>query len=563
MKLYKFYLPLLSIAAIATGCSEDENFDLGGENSVGNNYLAVKIDDSSSLSRDAVFENGTGEESKIEKIRFYFFDANGMAASVRHTPNGYVNHLDWENPAMSLYPNENPYEQTSIEAVLLVQTPEGDRLPAQVVAIANPFEATPRVNVSITEMWQDIRDHSTQSGAFFMINSTYYSNNKVNFAVDVTAHFESTSEAAKSKPVIITLERVLAKARVRNQIATPVSGQSIHATSETIDKTEEGMPIYVKFLGWGLTTTTDKSYMVKHIANWNDDLFAVDNSEPWNDVSNKRSYWAYNPNDVGYRFISYNECVNSSTDFTGGSGLYCQENAAPTSAGGNPVLGSRTQLIVAAQLTDEAGNPLNVVECRGMRMHADRVVDGQVSADERGKGNGFLDYIMYTSFIHEITINGAAVTRDDIEFVTEHALNNHGQWGYNPEVDHYAVYLQLKAGLANVVHTNEYGDATVGLDAVNAMLVNEYGKIKYWNNGQTYYYTDIKHLGRTGRAGEYGVVRNHIYSMQLDRLSGLGTPVYDPIEPIVPEKPESDETYLAARVDVLAWRVVVNYVTFE
>ena len=56
--------------------------------------------------------------------------------------------------------------------------------------------------------------------------------------------------------------------------------------------------------------------------------------------------------------------------------------------------------------------------------------------------------------------------------------------------------------------------------------------------------------------GEYGVVRNHFYKINLTGLTGFGTPVYNPNTVIDPTVPSYDNTYLAARIKVLQWRIV-------
>ena len=73
----------------------------------------------------------------------------------------------------------------------------------------------------------------------------------------------------------------------------------------------------------------------------------------------------------------------------------------------------------------------------------------------------------------------------------------------------------------------------------------------------------MKHLGSDERKGLFGVVRNHLYDVNINSVVGLGTPVYDPDEKIVPQKPDNDETYIAAKVNVLSWRVANNDFDFE
>ena len=78
-----------------------------------------------------------------------------------------------------------------------------------------------------------------------------------------------------------------------------------------------------------------------------------------------------------------------------------------------------------------------------------------------------------------------------------------------------------------------------------------------YNDGMTYYWLDIKHLGNTGSTAEYGIVRNHVYKVNITDIKGFGTPIYDPEQDfITPEKPEDIVTYVSAQINILSWRVV-------
>ena len=88
------------------------------------------------------------------------------------------------------------------------------------------------------------------------------------------------------------------------------------------------------------------------------------------------------------------------------------------------------------------------------------------------------------------------------------------------------------------------------------LVAIEAAKAEVRKDGKAYYYVPIKHLGKAGELGEYGVVRNHFYKITLTGINGFGTPVYNPELVIDPTVPTYDNTYLAARVQVLQWRVV-------
>ena len=88
------------------------------------------------------------------------------------------------------------------------------------------------------------------------------------------------------------------------------------------------------------------------------------------------------------------------------------------------------------------------------------------------------------------------------------------------------------------------------------MAAIEAAKAEIRKGGKAYYYVPIKHLGNTGELAEYGIVRNHFYKITLSGIKGFGTPVYNPDQVVKPVVPTYDDTYLAARIQVLQWRVV-------
>ena len=93
-----------------------------------------------------------------------------------------------------------------------------------------------------------------------------------------------------------------------------------------------------------------------------------------------------------------------------------------------------------------------------------------------------------------------------------------------------------------------------------SLLNNELASVQpalVYKSGMTYYYTDIKHLGKPDTTTGYGVVRNHVYKVNITSVSGYGTPYYDgDIKYIEPAKPKDIVTFVAAQVYILSWRVV-------
>jgi hypothetical protein len=124
----------------------------------------------------------------------------------------------------------------------------------------------------------------------------------------------------------------------------------------------------------------------------------------------------------------------------------------------------------------------------------------------------------------------------------------------------FEVYFQLSNN-GSQKHWYKYEGGNynaISVDALNAALAEVQPALVY-NDGMTYYWLDIKHLGNTGSTTEYGIVRNHVYKVNITDIKGYGTPIYDPEQDfITPEKPKDIETYVAAQINILSWRVVEN-----
>ena len=125
----------------------------------------------------------------------------------------------------------------------------------------------------------------------------------------------------------------------------------------------------------------------------------------------------------------------------------------------------------------------------------------------------------------------------------------------------YEVVATLASNVGELYVKDGETYKTVSKDDVNADLAKE--EALFRTAGSTYYYTPIKHLGSEGKLGEYGIVRNHSYQVTIQNIQGYGTPVYDPDKVIDPMIPSDDNTYLAARINVLSWRVVSSNVNLD
>ena len=207
-----------------------------------------------------------------------------------------------------------------------------------------------------------------------------------------------------------------------------------------------------------------------------------------------------------------------------------------------------TKLIVAAKLVykDKNGkyNPAQVCQYRGLTYLGEEAVKKQIVG-------GFARYFKKTT-----TKSGdvyKSIGASDIAFKTV---------SESSEVKDYEVVATLASGVGDLYVKNGETYEPVSKDVVNDALAKEEAQVRS-TDGATYYYTPIKHLGEAGKLGEYGIVRNHSYQVTIQNIKGFGTPVYDPKKEIDPMIPSDDNTYLAASVKVLSWRVVSSNVDLD
>lgn len=536
------------VAGLAfVGCSSEEDIASGTDN--GNNgepqFLTVSVNATSTLTRatnlEGNYEEGEGKENTVSKVRFYFFDADGNAAKVKGESGGTYHDVD--NPTGT--EKDMPNVEKILTATLVIQTPEKDKVPTSIVAVVNPKSDLGAVE-SISKLNEVIADHSSTTS--FIMSSSVYANGTTKMeAVNVAGHLYSTAEAAKADPVIIHVERVLAKARLTVGLAANDNG--VYKTSADGSEKFDNEEIYVKFLGWNVTTTAKESRLMKEInPGWSSSLFG--STLLWNTADYYRSFWAVNPGTMNYNYGRFNtgdDAANAITAFDAGTEgspktnyTYLQENASDDYTNGTDPT-KPSQVIIAAQLVKADGTtPIEFAEYAGERTTIDGLIAKYAAASGLWKDNA----------------EGTGKVGIDVTDIELKTATTAGEADQNTP-GRYKVYAQLTVGAAKKTwYNSSSADATV-VDA-NEVLEG-LGGAKVWKEGYTYYYFDIQHLNGSSTAdvkGKKGVVRNHIYAANIKTLTGLGTPVYDPGEVIYPEEPEDDETFIAAEIRILSWRVV-------
>ena len=548
-----------------SACSSDNDIE-GGATKPGSDpqYLAVNIVNvGTTPTRAGEYENGTEEESKIKKVRFYFFNGDGSPYLIKPTGSEVtggenVNWLEVSNPTDD---TTTPGTSTSVEKItnaVLVINGVQNAAPSAIMAVVNPETVEPATlkngatmrlsELRSTAVGSKFYNKDASSGKvsdFVMSNSVYINAGEDVCSSLVAGHLTTSEKTAMENPVDLYVERVVAKVTADvDKDAFKVGDGSNWETTKYGTTTAVGKygdyDVYAVIEGWGLAEENGKAEVEKQVdKSWTDGTLGIGT---WNTYDYHRSFWersvAFNTGVDGNQPVNhkYEEFKAKMKDE-----LYTLPNT-PIEKVTNLNTNNLTKLLVAATLRykDAENNWHNAEICRYNGMNF-------LGIDNLKKhvASTFSQYYTSTDNTHYTQLSGS-----DIDFKDPDAT-----------MVQYRVTPTLAAdpeGVTKKYYTKNPG-TTSDFTEVNKSTVLaaiEASKAEVRKDGKAYYYVPIKHLGKAGELGEYGVVRNHFYKITLTGIKGFGTPVYNPELVIDPTVPTYDNTYLAARVQVLQWRVV-------
>lgn len=598
MKKFTMLSSVLASALMLTvaSCSSEDVAGGDSQNDKGaTSFLAVNIENvgSAPASRSSyeqnkgTYEDGTADESKITNVRFYFFNGDGTPYllvnknSDNDSEKQPVNFLDQE-----IKTDGNDHDHTAeikTKAVLVLEG-ETKAVPASVIAVINPGVLDNTTLKSGTMTLSELRTSATGSkfydktNGFVMSNSVYESAGQDVCSTPVANNVFASSDAALKKPVDIYVERVNAKVNAKIDATYQRDGESAPAwTKNTEGKyqievgsidvttyaentnatpTTKTYPVYAVVQGWQVADANGKAEVCKQInTSWYAGELGI---SPWTTSDYHRCFWsksvpftqgaqggANHPVNPKFEDIT----LSLSDDFST-TPVYTLPNT-PNEVITNPKtsLNTLAKLIVAAKLVykDGDGNYKSAQVCqyRGLTYLGEDAVKKQIAGS-------FTQYFKKASDASGATIY-KSLEASDIAFKTDPGSS---------EVKNYEVVATLASTVGDLYVKNGEAWTIVSKDDVNAALAKEDAQVRT-ADGATYYYTPIKHLGDAGKLGEYGIVRNHSYQVTIQNIKGFGTPVYDPAEEIDPMIPSDENTYLAASIKVLSWRVVSSKVDLD
>lgn len=547
-----------------SACSSDDAGNEGGNPGAAGDpqYLAVNIVNvGTTPTRANDYEDGKPEENKISKVRFYFFNGDGSPYLIKATGTEVTggenkNWLEATPGDDTTTPGLSNVEKIT-QAVLVIDGVQ-NAAPSAIVAVVNPetVDATTLKNggtmrlseLRNTAVGQNFYKKDASTGAvsdFVMSNSVYVNTGEDVCASLVAGHVATSAETAKAKPVELYVERVVAKVTANvDETAFKLGDGTDWDATKYGTKTAVGKigdnEVYAVIDGWGLASENGKAEIEKKVdKTWSDGNLGF---SPWTTSDYHRCFWEQSVAfDAG---IGGNQPVNhrySDLKAKMNEVLYTLPNT-PANKVTDLQNNDLTKLAVAATLKykDAAGNWHDADICRynGVQFLGVDNLKKQVALT-------FSQYYTSTD-AHTYT----QLSASDIDFKDPDGT-----------MQQYRVTPTLAADPAGTkkYYTKTTSGSTPTFTEVpksTVLAAIEAAKAEIRKGGKAYYYVPIKHLGNTGEVAEYGIVRNHFYKITLSGIKGFGTPVYNPDQVVKPVVPTYDDTYLAARVQVLQWRIV-------
>lgn len=570
----KTKLFLAAAAAIAlVGCNkEGDNVQPTADGPT--SFLSVSIKSAGTITKapEDKFEYGLDAENNVTNVDFYFFDASGAAYTLENGEDS-----NWLSVKTDELPDDDKEGTTTsgndIEAytdVVLVIKQSKQTPPAKMVALVNVADGKTYAGKSLSDLTAMATESFKTTNGFVMSNSVYEDGAIVK-ATDITSDNIYTSpdptvnvgdklgtaaevEALGISPVVIYVERVAAKVRVKSSVADATSGLIAVVDADDKPFTVNDAPVYAQVLGWNVTNTTDCSYLIKDVAET--DLFT-----PWNNAGFYRSYWANTHASAKViHGLTYNGLITNPLGL--GNYSYYHENTRdpetnvdevndvdPDATTDETEANQAPQLLVAAKLVDANGKALDLAKWYGSYYTMKEVQTAMINT---------VAAKIYVVDTEKTTADAAvyrSITASDVTFYQVSDQTSYtSTTAEKDDEGNYAGPRRYEVKVKATADTKYYDATGKELEATTVEgLLDAIAPAQIWKDAYTYYYTTIAHFGNATSA----IVRNHLYDIDIKSVQGLGTPVFDPTQIITPEQTVDQEAYhLAAQINILTWHLV-------
>ncbi len=612
----KNYLLLsLMAGALLTGCSSNEDFT-ESEMTVDRettNFLKVNIAQSGTLTRANNFDTGTEAERKINSLFFVFYDAAGNNIATQTIG---ANKIDWDNSQGNNWSHKDDGNISDTRSLVIeVNLAAGAKIPSKMMVFANYINQS-QSGQALENIKSETRsDYKDADGYFTMNNSVYYdgTTKKMEVPVSIDDFKPKEDDADKSNGITVHLERLAAKVTVN--IEESVKPTIVERTAGT----DANKKYFLRFMpqAWGLNALENETYLVKHFTKDKyDEINANLSPWTWNDETNKRCYWGHSVSyevtnsyprvsddlDAGedsenakLKYVTFNEIMNKGrygadlrddpNDHSEVNNvLYCMEH---TTSSVNANAEYKNSAITSAVIAGQYRIYENESDANAGN---DNYLKAGIETDNATPATFYIyDNKMYVSdneimsklvtgqnIIKKKTADGEPVALDEADYMEVFDISHPSkEVRGKTKVGESYVTIQVKNGRINLengyslVYLNANGTyenyTSDNRNEANIGIYQQVGRAEKFNNGSSYYAVLIKHLNPipqadsedniTYKAGNYGVLRNHSYTLNINSINGLGVGINDPNRRIVLPT-ESIGYHVETTLNILSWNVV-------
>ena len=556
MKKYLFLaIALLGLVSCTNDDIADGNNPIhGGE--VETSYIAINLNAADiTRAEGGAYQEGLEAERAVKAAYFFFFDDKGDAFPVTATAGNPATgpelggSVNWISANLNNVGKEMDNVSDIKDAVLVLSTYEGT-YPAQIVAVLN-WVPTASEAYDLEDLYAATAIQGTEGG-FVMSNAVYSDGTKAVVGTPLTASDIYTSPAdALANPITIHVERIAAKITVTANGVKDNRFQIQKKTGDAVSIPLDGndTEVYVQVTGWELYNDFTESKLLKEIdPTWDEMALGF----TWNDKPFYRSYWAESlplsaitdnafPTSFGLK-------LGSAANVT--AGTYADDTYTYVGENTNYVVNNTndcTKVIIKAKLQkkidDETFEDLKLARWYAT-YYAD--LDDLLTA--------VANTIKYQYYWYD-------ETNKKYVYIAPEDLTV-------KKVDNWVAFTLSSVAMGKNWFIRNGDTYTAKTKEEINDLLDDIEKALYYDEAETLYYVDIKHLGNgtdnAHKAGDYGVVRNHIYNVVLNSFGGLGSPVYIPGGNLVyPNDPLDTGEYVSAEVRVLSWRLVDQVVDIQ
>lgn len=519
---------------------------------------------------DASFENGEEAESAIKSLTLLLYSDEGAL----------VGKGTAENVTLGSNNDDNGITSTGEKNSVVVQVTlkPGDALPTKMLAYINAgdvsYNSLDAAHAAIVESSGDA------ANGFVMTNALNSNFDEVAVSINAqTDLYESKglAEADEVKPINIYVERLAAKIFVQE------NGDGLKEAPNFKLVGVDGKAYSLKFNAqkWAPTGTAPEMYSLKQ--KWSDNLgWAISKDHSY------RNYWAqgvlygnnypsYIAEDRPLHYVSANEVIytgstaSKSFDKTGNY-MYVNEhtfgeNAKNGDKGFAPKL-TATNIIVVGQYEIESTDGGNVENFKSSRQDKEKEYDFYLALKEAAEsGNTY--WIYSKNDLIKYLIDGDFLVKDAEGTAFEAAdYNDYFTLVKDETTGQYYLTINAEQTVYTKPHTDQAGTVITELTKVS--------NAKHYKFGYAYFFAPIEHNGGdVDLVGRYGVVRNHVYKLTVNKIESLGAPLDegsigdDPEnteptpggdepgdKPIEPDPDEIKDVWINSTINVLSWHVV-------